>query len=124
MIMGHSIPTHVHTAGDRHILALRVARLATLTALGFQGEQYASQFLARQMDWLTCLINARDERLTYDLRIISLPRPELYVRGQLTVALLCRMDGVTALQAKEYALELLHLCEAFFEDVGEAAVRV
>lgn len=110
---------YIHTIEDRSYFAIRLERLATLTALGPRPESYPAQLLARQVDWLTCLINAKDEQVTFDLRFISRPDPALYVRGRLAIGLLCRLDGVSVAQAQARAHEMLRLCEAFFEDEYE-----
>ncbi|CAN5531103.1 hypothetical protein BH10ACI1_BH10ACI1_31480 [soil metagenome] len=75
--------------------------------------------MQRQIDWLTCLINAGDEKIIYDLRIIGEPRPENFTEGVLHIGLLCRMNGVSKRTARLYALELLRLCQTYFEDEYE-----
>lgn len=113
---------HIEADGAGQLFALQMKRMATLTAIGGVGENYYGQLLARQADWLTCLINSRDERLIYELRLTSEPHTESYLRGRLTVALLCRMDEASETEAREYAVELLRLCEAFFDDEYEFAL--
>ena len=120
--MARTASVYIRSDGNRRLFAIRVEQVATLTALGFQDENYHARLLQRQIDWLTCLINSRDERLTYDLRIISVPQPELYARGQLTIALFCCLEGFTQAQAQDWAIERLRLCETFFEDEYEFAL--
>jgi hypothetical protein len=113
---------YVHRDGERHVFAIRVKRIATLTALGLRDEQYQARLLARHIDWLTCLINLRDERVAYDMRLISAPCPELYVPGRIEMALLCRVEQATEEHSRDCALDLLRLCESFFEDEYELAL--
>jgi hypothetical protein len=117
--MKTATPLYIYEDEEGCIFALRVARVATMTALGITDEHYYERLLARQNDWLTCLINAGDENVTYDLRYISQPHPEIYTRGQLKVVLMCRLKGVTGEQAREFAFDLHRLCAASFEDEYE-----
>jgi len=125
--MKNEVSAYLHAEENRHIFALRVARIATLTALGVTEENYYSRLLARQNDWLTCLINAGDESITYDLRLISRPHPNIYTRGKLELVVMCRLEGVSKEKAQEFATNLQQLCSASFEDeyefelVGEAS---
>ena len=118
----NKIPACLHSDSNYHIFALRIEKVATLTGLGARDEQYYSRLFARQINWLTCLINSRDERLTYELRFISAPNTEFYARGKITIALLCGLEDCTTQAAQSYALELLRLCEAFFDDEYEFAL--
>ena len=79
--MNNEVPDNRRARATSHLFAIRLQRLATLTALGFRGEEYYGRLLARQVDWLTTLINSQDERFTYDLRMICAPDRELYTRG-------------------------------------------
>lgn len=112
-----STPDH-HTRA-RRTFALRINRVATLTALGVTDKDYHARLLSRQCDWLACLINPADENVTYDLRIISEPNAHNFLRGRLTVALLCSLDNATPTQARDFASDLKSLCEAFFDDEYE-----
>lgn len=116
-----SIPScpRVFPTVNEEIFALRLNRGSTLTALGVEGEGYYERLLLREIDWLTCLINSADERVTYDLRLFCAPHPKLYIQGQIGLALLCRIENASAEEARGRAEELLRLCEAFFEDEYE-----
>lgn len=104
--------------GARHYLAFRLRYIRTLTALGVQMDQYSSDYYRRQVEFLSSLVNPRDERLTYDLRFLSQPDPIVSTRGRITVVLLCRMDGFGARDAHGHARDLLHLLEALFDEYG------
>ncbi|MGH7964908.1 MAG: hypothetical protein ACRERD_24355, partial [Candidatus Binatia bacterium] len=100
----------------QHYFACRLRHISTLAALGVSPEHYAAERPRRQTEFLTCLLNPGNDRLTYDLRLISQPDPSAPARGRLTIALLCRMDGVAAEEAHRYASHLLHLLEACFDE--------
>ena len=53
---------YIYSDGELHLFAITLQRIATLTAPGSGESNYTGQLLARQMDWLTCLINLGDER--------------------------------------------------------------
>lgn len=112
---------HIQTENDCRIFAVKLERVALATALSRFGENYYQQFLQRQTDWLNCLINARDERMIYDLRIVCQPNAENYTEGVLQIALLCKMCGSDWEKTADYAIELLRLCQTYFEDEYEFA---
>lgn len=99
----------------RYVFALRLARVATLTALGVNDEYYIERLLARQSDWMTCLVNSGAENVTFDLRLICEPNAGDFMRGRLQIALLCRLKE----KVEGFAFELKSLCEAFFENEYE-----
>lgn len=110
---------HVQAENDCHFFAVKLERIALATALSRFGENYFAQFSQRQIDWLTCLINVGDERMIYDLRIVCQPNSENFTEGVLQIALLCKMCGTSQDDASDYAIELLRLCQTYFEDEYE-----
>jgi DNA helicase HerA-like ATPase len=110
---------YLHTGSNYYAFAINLQRITTLTALGWQDEKYLQNLMTRQVRWLSCLINAGDERVTYDLRFLCTPDPDFYLRGKMTIALLCRVEGFTEAQTQDFAYEALRLCEAFFDDEYE-----
>lgn len=110
---------YVHAEKDCHIFALKLGRIALVTALSNYGEKYHLQFLQRQVDWLTCLINVGSKQTIYDLRIISQPNAENFTEGVLQIGLLCKICDTDAESALAYADELLRLSQTFFEDEYE-----
>lgn len=105
--------------GEHFLFGIALRRIAALTALGGIDERYDQHLLARQINWLTNLVNARDELRTYDLRIISAPHPGNYLRGRIEIALLCRIERAAEDEARRHALELLRLVESYFDDEYE-----
>ena len=99
-----------------HYFAICIRRILTLMALGQEPDKYAAEIVPRHTRFLTCLMNSCDERTTYDLRVICTPDPELYTRGRITVALICRITDVAATEAYRHAANLLHLVGALFDE--------
>ena len=83
---------------------------------------YEAELLGRQIDWLTCMINSSDERVTFDLRLVTAPSSEVYTYGRIRLALLCGIDSPSPESATERAIELLRLTQSFFEDEYELAL--
>lgn len=116
--MMNSAPTpHLHSTPSGFISALLLQRMATITSLGKVQENYEHELFERQVDWLTSLVNSRDERLTYDLRIIAEPNTTMY--SLIAMAVLCSMSGFDETEARQHVGDLLSLSEAFFEDEYE-----
>jgi len=104
----------------RHYFACHLKHLLSLTALGVKEERFVDGYPAdlrkRQMEFLSCLISLRDERFTYEIRIISSPDVSLYTRGRITVAILCRMDDLNPQEAVRCANEFFRLLEALLNE--------
>src|SRR5439155_15643553 len=112
---------HVHLEAGRQIFGIEIRRIATLTALGVGDQRYDAELFARQVDWLTCMINSSDERITFDLRIVTTPWPELYTNGRVKLGLLCAIEDTSLESARGRSIELVRLCESFFDDEYEFA---
>jgi hypothetical protein len=98
----------------------RVRHMLSLRALGVERESYLQDLTRRHVEFLTCLMNPRDERFTYDLRIVTNPNPDSYTHGEITIGILCRIDGTSAEDAQRYGEDFLNLLGAsFFEYVFE-----
>lgn len=115
MAQGTTDESVVYSVNGTHYFACRLRHILSLTALGKPAEQYFPDLNRRQAEFVNCLVNPRDERFTYDLRILSDPDPTLYTRGRITVALLCRLED-TVDEAENYARHLLNLLHSFFEE--------
>jgi len=90
-----------------------------LGALGLKEDdlpRYHAASRRRHAELLNGLTNLKDERLTYDLRLISFPDTERYTRGRIDIALLCRLDDAGAAEAEAHAHHLLGLLDALFEE--------
>src|SRR5437773_1470288 len=103
---------HVRSDGFSRIFGIELTRMAALRTLAARDDRYMAELLARQIDWLACVINAHDENVTFDLRIVSLPCPDLYTRGRMRIALLCRINDSSDMEVRDRALQLLRLCES------------
>src|SRR5438034_1219170 len=108
--------SHVLADAGRYYFACRVGHVLSIDALGVQAERYARDYPRRQIEFLNCLINPQDERLTFDLRFICQPDSTLHTRGRISIALLVRLDGGTAAAAERYAVSVLHLLQAIFDE--------
>jgi hypothetical protein len=113
------VDSSAQSENAHRVFALRLARVATLTALGVSDKHYGERLLARQIDWVTCLVNAGMENLTFDLRLICEPNAADFMRGRLEIALLCRLKESDETVAGEFARGLKSLCEAYFENEYE-----
>jgi hypothetical protein len=113
--------SNLYSVGEtRHYFACRLRHLLSLTALGGQDQGFVDRYPVdlrrRQVELLNCLINPGDERFTYEIRILSSPDVSLYTRGRITVAILCRVDGLGPEEAGGCAGEFLRLLEASFDE--------
>ena len=104
--------TFMAADGGGFFFACRAERLVTRGALGPPRDDYVQDAIRRQVELVSCLVNPADERFTYDLRLISRPDPELYTRGAINLALICRVDGHSQGEAADLAEELLRLLQA------------
>ncbi len=102
-------------APQRHYFACRLEHALSLTALG-AGDGYVAGHQRRHADLINGLLNPRDERVTYDLRLISAPHAEVWFRGAIEIALLGRLDGVGPDEAARHAHGVLHLLDAYFDE--------
>ncbi|MEO0091874.1 MAG: type IV secretion system DNA-binding domain-containing protein [candidate division WOR-3 bacterium] len=104
--------------------AFHLKHILTLTAMGLQNlDQYLSNFQTRLIDFLTCLINSKDERFCYDLRFITHPDPNLYTRGTISIYLLCRLNNSSIEHAKNYMLEFANLLKSLFTEYAFVLVN-
>ena len=100
-------------APDRHIFACRLTEMKLILQ---EPEAYAASLLQRQTEFVTCLINSRNERLSYDLRFISQQDTQTFSYRDITTAFLCRMDGVGVDEACRYAGDFLNLVRSTLEE--------
>jgi len=106
----------IHSKNGNHYFACKLVEFVSPLALGTELSEYLASNRKRQLDLLNCLMNPRDERLTYDLRMISQPDHSGHSSGSITVALLCRTTGLSPEEAESHALQILRLLQAFFDD--------
>ena len=94
----------------------QLARVVSPKLFDFNVEKYYSDLHSRQISFLNCLVRQNNEKLTFDIRLISKPNPENYARGKITVGLLCKSENSTEIQAEEYASHLHILLKSYFSD--------
>lgn len=102
-----------------YFFAIKLNRISLATAIRSQSDSYDADFWRRQMDWLNCLINAGSELFSYDLRIFAEPDLVNYVEGKIEIYLLGKIKTKDLTIAEAHAVEVLHLCETYFEDEYE-----
>jgi len=93
----------------------RLARLVPPTARN-RDEAYCADLIRRQVLFLTTLLQGSDDRHTYDLRIISCPDAALPLRGEITIAILFRMEQATREEAEAHSLALYNLLDSHFDE--------
>ena len=101
---------------DLHYVACTLRHLLSLTALGWDIGKYPTDHRRRMAEFLSCLMNPRDERFTYDLRLLAEPDPDLYTRGTISLALLCRISGVVVDEAEAHGGHLINLLHSYFPE--------
>lgn len=110
---------HVLSAGESlHYFACVLRHIVSLGTLGATPDRHAADLHRRHMDLVRCLASGEGERATYELRLISRPDAGAPSQGQIVVALIGRLEGVTAEDAQRRAQEVLRLMAALFDDYG------
>jgi hypothetical protein len=99
-----------------HYFACGLRHVVSLEPLGSAPDRHAADLPRRHVDLAGCLANGEIGRATYDLRIISRPDRGAPSRGQIAVALIGRIEGLTAEDAGHRADEVLRLMEALVEE--------
>jgi hypothetical protein len=64
-----------------------------------------NRFLRRQMDFINTLFQTQPPR-TYALRIVTRPHPAVFSAGEITLALLCRVEAYDEKSARRHAASL------------------
>ena len=101
---------------EQHYFAFKLDRILTLTALGGLSKDYLANYQRNHIDFITSLINPRDERFTYELRYISHPCKEFYIGGDIEIYFICRVDEVSKDEVQRYAFNLLNLLDSTFDE--------
>src|SRR5438094_4325867 len=100
----------------RHYVGCHLKSVASLKLVSDEPERYALDFRRRRVQFLTSLINSGDERRVYDLRLIAYPDEKVRARGRISLAVLCRIDGLAPAEAFRSGQELLALLDAHFDE--------
>ncbi len=84
---------------------------------GAEGAQkYHSDLTRRHAEFITSLIDCKDERLTYEIRIVSKPDAALYTRGRIILAMICRMECHDDQAVTSHARGLLNFLTSYFPE--------
>lgn len=94
---------------------VRIARFVSADVLPTQLD-YARRFLERRTELASNLLNAADERVTYDLRIVSSPPPAVHGDATVTVVLLCALRGLDHTAAERHLAAFGALLDASFPE--------
>jgi hypothetical protein len=114
----------LNPAPGRYIFACMLTEMSPIRQ---DPDSYVAALFRRQTEFVTCLINSRNEKVTYDLRFISQPTLDTSLRHGVTIAFICRLDDLSADEAHRYATDFLDLLRSTFEDCEfqlEAADKV
>lgn len=106
------------TAATAAFTGARLTSLLTQPATGPDAAAQRDLFRTRCARFVTCLASARDERATYDLRLVVRPVPDNPSRSDVRLYLLARRDGATSEEAAEFSRETLSLLQAEFPEHG------
>jgi hypothetical protein len=112
----------MHRHDGHHFFAIRLTRAASLRAMGWDADAYRDHYRTRMIELARWLVNPGDERLAYELRLISHPEPEQFTGGRIDVVLLCRLTGLADDEAAVLADITLRKLAADFEEYEFAAV--
>ena len=103
--------------------AFRVDHVTGLAALDVKVEAYRSELARRHADFLTCLANGSDDRLTYDLRFLRKASPPDGHPGRLEIYLVVRSDRMAPGEFELQVAGLDSLLGAQFPEYGFSAVQ-
>lgn len=99
----------------------RVARFVVANAipepLGGAGPRGRETLPRRESEFVSCLINGADERLTFDLRMVSQPNPANPAAGKVAVGILARARDLSVHDTELYGLTLGNLLQALFPEL-------
>jgi hypothetical protein len=107
---------YLYNRDGSHYFACKLVEFVSPLALGTELSAYLASNRKRQLDLLNCLMNPRDDRITYDLRIISQPNRSEHPSSLINVVLLCRMVGFSLNEAESQAQQIIRFLQASFED--------
>ncbi len=96
--------------------AFGLEALLSRSAVGGSQEEYQADFRCRHFAFLNSLLNSGDEANTYEIRIISNPHADLYTRGRISIAFLCRMDECSVIEADCFRSQTGHLLNATYPE--------
>jgi hypothetical protein len=80
MRSGGGSPFVRESGGSVRYVVEQLESILSLTSLRKEPKEYYQKIVERQADFVTCLVNSQNERVTYDLRVISQPNTSSPVR--------------------------------------------
>ncbi|MDP2209734.1 MAG: type IV secretion system DNA-binding domain-containing protein [Bacteroidota bacterium] len=107
---------YIHKFGDSFYFCCELSYMISRSTLEIPAEKYTQLHFHHQIDFLNCLINPLDDKIIYDMRIISQPDPLLYTRGRIVIGIVCRMIESSDEKAARYAKQLLNMIDSTFEE--------
>jgi hypothetical protein len=121
----------IYSKGGHHYFGFELRHIISLAALNIhenERDSYADDLWGRQIEYLGCLINQGNEKITIDLRWISKPDPVLYTHGYLKLAIIYCLeesDSQNALKLASQHQNLLESCfpEYSFETVNQECLK-
>ena len=98
--------------------AFRLEFVIGLTVLGVESAEHLQSLAQRHAEFVTCLINGGDARLTYDLRYIAEPAPDGASSGDIRICLLVRAEHMKSGEFERHLAGLYDLLGAQFPEYG------
>lgn len=112
--------SRIWSSPDGQYCAFRLDYVTSLAALGVKSDSYLPDLARRHADFLTCLANGNDGRLTYDLRILrNTPTGN---SGRLDICLIARAEAVVPVEFEQRAADLQALLRAQFSEFSFSIV--
>ena len=109
-------------SGAARYTGVRLNSLLTLPSLGDAAREHRALFAARCARFVTCQVSSRNDHVTYDLRLLSLPVPSNPSRSDIRLYLLARLDGADESAIAALGQDTLSLLHAAFPEHGFAPI--
>lgn len=109
-------------AGPR-FFGCAIRRFVSLSALGPVGDGYRADFVRRHVELVSCLINSRNQRLTYDLRFVARPDPRGLPHGRVEVAIVGRLENAGEAEMADAGRQLVGLMGAYYDELDLAPLE-
>lgn len=113
--------------GDLQVVAFRLASAVVSRDDREAIELWLRKVAFRNSEWVNGLISSRRENVTYDLRLMALPGTSPRSGGKIRLYLLCRLEGHSEEEVRQFSrvtLDILHAQFADFEFLQVPALQV
>lgn len=121
-------PPFLEMGSEQVVFGFRVLRSVVQSALHAPvpsgSSRYTPNSVRREAEFVSCLINGADERLTFDLRFLSQPDPKNPAAGRLQIGLLVKARGMSRIEVTNHALTLGNLLQAMFPELEFLSMSV